>query len=213
MLLAQPVFSFPALALRRPLRSELRIDVDLPPASLEAELAALDRRLRTPGDALHACATWPAPLPGLYFRHREADGEHFVYVVDGASGRLAGYTVFNRLIEIDRRSDRHVRSPHSKYAPAWQGRGLASAVYAWALARGICLVSGARQSPAAFALWQSLGRRQPLHYVDIRDKRIHDLGPSVDAARRDRLTTRMFLAGAGWTAAALRRAGVLHDAG
>ncbi len=191
--------------------AELRIDVDLPPASLEAELAALERRLRTPGDSLYDCATQPAPLPGLHFRYREADGEHFVYVVASASCRLVGYTVFNRLIEVDRRCDRHVRSPHSKYAPAWQGRGIASAVYAWALAQGICLVSGARQSPAAFALWQSLGRRQPLHYIEIRDKRIHDLGCTIDDAVRDRLTTRMFLAGAGWTPAHLRQAGVIHD--
>ncbi len=99
-----------------PPRLELRIDVNQPPQSIEAELEALHGRLHTPGDALHQCTRLPSPFPDLVLHHREADGEHYLYVEDPARARLAGYTVFNRLIEVDRRTDRHVRAPHSKYA-------------------------------------------------------------------------------------------------
>ena len=96
-----------------PPRLELRIDVNQPPQSIEAELEALHGRLHTPGDALHQCARVPSPFPDLVLHHRETDGEHYLYVEDPARARLAGYTVFNRLIEVDRRTDRHVRAPHS----------------------------------------------------------------------------------------------------
>ncbi|MFE8033665.1 MULTISPECIES: GNAT family N-acetyltransferase [Pseudomonadota] len=183
----------------RAARMELRIDVQHPEESIETELDTLYRRLHTAADPLSACATLPILLPGLIFRHREADGEHYIYVEDPAAGRLAGYTVFNRLIEVDRRTDRHVRAPHSKYAPAYQGRGIATAVYEWALAQGICLVSGARQSVGAHALWRALGRRHPLRYVAIVDKRLHDLGTEVEPRLREDLNTRMILFGARWS--------------
>ncbi|HNC67853.1 MAG TPA: hypothetical protein PLT85_12425 [Thauera aminoaromatica] len=196
----------------RPPRMELRIDVSPPDTAIEAELDTLHGRLHTPGDALHACTRLPTLLPDLVFHHREADGEHYVYVEDVARGCLAGYTVFNRLIEVDRRTDRHVRSPHSKYAPAYQGRGLASAVYDWALGRGFCLVSGARQSAGAHALWHALARRHPLRWVALRTKRMHDLGASVAPTRAAELDTRMILLGHGWSAARLRSLGLLHPA-
>ena len=195
-----------------PPRLELRIDVNQPPQSIEAELEALHGRLHTPGDALHQCTRLPSPFPDLVLHHREADGEHYLYVEDPARARLAGYTVFNRLIEVDRRTDRHVRSPHSKYAPAYQGRGIASAVYAWALGRGLCLVSGARQSAGAHALWHALARRHPLRWVALRAKRMHDLGASVPSAQAAELDTRMILLGHGWSAARLRSLGLLHPA-
>lgn len=196
----------------QPPRMELRIDVNPPNDSIEAELGTLHGRLHRPGDALHACSRLPNLLPGLVFHHREADGEHYVYVEDVAHGRLAGYTVFNRLIEVDRRTDRHVRSPHSKYAPAYQGRGIASAVYGWALGRGLCLVSGARQSSGANALWRALARRHPLRWVALRAKRMHDLGASIPSAQAGELDTRMILLGHGWSAARLRSLGLLHPA-
>lgn len=183
---------------------ELRIDVHHRPDDIAAELAALHRRLNTPGDTLHGIGTLPALLPGLVFRYREADGEHYVYVEDPARGVLAGYTVFNRLIEVNRRADRHLRSPHSRYAPPYQGRGIASAVYEWALARGFCLVSGARQSTGAHALWRALARRHPCGYLDIRARRIRYLGPQVTPATRDDLHTRMILLGRGWNLPRLR---------
>lgn len=180
--------------------SELRIDVDQPAEHIETELQALHDRLRDPDDLLHqSCRPLPLPLPGLVAWHREADGEHYVYVEDPAAGRLVGTTVFNRLVEVDRRTDRHVRAPHSRYAPAYQRRGIASAVYGWMLARGICLVSGARQSPGAHALWRALGRCHPLSHVEIAGRRLHFLGREVPASVRDALPTRLILLGRGWT--------------
>jgi len=193
---------------------ELRIDVQHPDESIETELEGLYGRLHTAGDPLGACAVLNSGFPGLVFRHRVADGEHYLYVEDPGKGCLAGYTVFNRLIEVDRRTDAHVRAPHSKYATAYQGRGIATAVYEWGLAQGFCLVSGARQSVGAHALWLRLGRRHHLRYVSIIEKRLHDLGPEVDLRQRESLTTRMILFGQGWSLARLqaRRVLILQDA-
>lgn len=180
--------------------SELRIDVDQPTEHIETELQGLHDRLRDPDDLLHrSCRLLPLPLPGLLAWHREADGEHYVYVEDPGAGRLAGTTVFNRLVEVDRRTDRHVRAPHSRYAPAYQRRGIASAVYGWMLARGICLVSGARQSPGAHALWRALARRHPMSHVEIAGGGLHFLGREVPEAVREQLGTRLILLGTGWT--------------
>ena len=188
----------------------LRIDVQRPDESIESELDTLYRRLHTAADPLAACTARPGPRPGLVWRHREADGEHYVYVEDTARGCLAGYTVFNRLIEVDRRTDPHVRAPHSRYAPAYQRRGIATAVYEWGLGQGLCLVSGARQSVGAHALWQALGRRHPLRYVALRHKRMHDLGDAPAPAVREHLDTRMIMLGRGWSLARLRTLGLLH---
>ena len=196
----------------RPRRMELRIDVNQTDASIEAELDALYRRLHPPGDAMNACTRLPALRPGLAFHQREADGEHYVYVEDTACLRLAGYTVFNRLIEVDRRTDRHLRSPHSKYAPDYEGRGIASAVYDWALGRGFCLLSGARQSAGAHALWHALARRHALRWVVLRAKRMHDLGNAVPATQSAELDTRLLLLGHGWSLARLHARGLLQPA-
>jgi hypothetical protein len=121
--------------------------------------------------------------------------------------------VFNRLIEVDRRTDRHVRSPHSKYAPAYQGRGTASAVYDWALGRGFCLVSDARQSESAHALWRALARRHRLRWVALRAKRMHDFGATMPpAGGTTELDTRMMLLGHGWGLAQLHARGLLQPA-
>lgn len=179
-------------------RTELRIDVRLPTDSVEAELERVEARLQAAGRSWRSMGTLDLRMPGLAFRHREADGEHFVYALDLSSGRLAGCTVFNRLVEVDRRADRLLRSPHSKYARMYQRRGIASAVYRWALERGMCLVSGPRQSPGAHALWQSLAKQHVLGYVALKDKAVDYLGDSVDAATRDDFHTRMVLLGRGW---------------
>ncbi|MDR7096325.1 N-acetyltransferase [Hydrogenophaga laconesensis] len=199
-----PAHPNPLLRFSRGLRlpwtrpAELRIDVDLPIAAVDADLRRLQRRLRTPGDALHRCGTLRSPWPGLVLRHREADGEHYVYVQDTAQDCLAGYTVFNRLIELDRRADRMLRGPHSRYAPAYQRRGLARGVYEWALGAGLCFISGPRQSPGAHALWQSLSRRHPMGFVSLIDKTLHWLGTDIDVATLEDFHTRMVLLGAGW---------------
>lgn len=198
--------------LRRAAAMELRIDVQRPDENIEAELDTLHGRLHSAADPLSACtrlSAFEARFPGLVFHYREADGEHYIYVEDVVHGRLAGYTVFNRLIEVDRRTDRHVRAPHSKYAPAYQGRGIATAVYEWALGQGICLVSGARQSVGAHALWRALGRRHALGYVAIQGKRMHDLGIEPAPALREDLNTRLILLGRGWSLERLRAQGLL----
>ncbi|SOZ18491.1 conserved hypothetical protein [Cupriavidus taiwanensis] len=187
----------PAPALPRAL--ELRIDVELGPAEIERELDVLHGRIGRPGDPLHAMPALPAGAPGLRLRYREADGEYYVYVEDVMQRRLAGYTVFNRLIEVGRRADPWVRAPHSKFAPAYQRRGLARALYRWALDGGLCLLSGARQSAGAHALWQALAPDYAMGYVDLRSKTLTWLGNAVDAATRDGLHTRMLLLGRGWT--------------
>src|SRR5699024_10505692 len=138
--------------------------------------------------------TVPTDRPGLVLRCREADGEYYVYVEDVAKRRLAGYTVFNRLTEVGRRVDPHVRAPHSKYALAYQRQGLCSGIYRWALDAGLCLLGGARQSEGAHALWRSLQNDYAFCYVQLRQKRLRRLGALIDAETRDRLETRMLLA-------------------
>ncbi len=198
--------------MRWPTRMELRIDVQRPDESIERELDTLHRRLHTAADPLATCATLPGRQPGLVWRHREADGEHYVYVEDTARGCLAGYTVFNRLIEVDRRTDPHVRAPHSRYAPDYQRRGIATAVYEWGLEQGFCLVSGARQSAGAHALWLALGRRFELGYVALRKRRMHYLGAQPPSALRDDLSTRLLLIGPGWSLERLQALGLLQAA-
>lgn len=178
---------------------ELRIDVQPRPEELEAELDALHRRLHTPGDPLFGLPAVGAPPPGFCFRYRQADGEHYVYVVDLARQRLAGCTVFNRLVEVGRRADPYLRAPHSRYGRDYRRRGLATAVYEWALGRGLCLMSGARQSEGAHALWHSLARRHERGFVQVRAKALRYLGTQVAPAVLDDLDTRMVLLGAGWT--------------
>lgn len=182
---------------------ELRIDVDHAPDALEAELQTLYDRLYQPGDCLHGIAATPSALPGLVVRFREADGEYYFYVEDTVRRLLAGYTVFNRLVELDRRADRHLRAPHSKFAPPYQRRGLASAIYRRYLDAGHCLITGARQSLGAHALWHALAADYERGYVELRDKALRDLGPQVSETVRDDLHTRMVLLGRGWTMAAL----------
>lgn len=196
----------PGLRWRRPAASrgdphELRIDVATRPEELQAELEDLFQRMSSQGNLLYGLPALGIHLPGFAFRYRQADGEHYVYVQDLIHGRLAGYTVFNRLAELDRRTECHLRAPHSKYADAYQRRGIASAIYGWWLDAGNCLISGARQSNGAHALWRSLGASYPLVCVEIRDKVLRYLGNDIGRYLKDDLHTRLVLIGAGSTAA------------
>ncbi|CAB3868178.1 N-acetyltransferase [Achromobacter deleyi] len=182
-----------------PVATELRIDVNHAPQEVDKELDAIYDRMNRPSDRLHGLREVRTDIPGLVLRHREADGEYYVYVVDVRRGRLAGYTVFNRLIEVGRRADPYVRAPHSKYAAPYQGMGLATAVYRWGLDAGLCIMSGARQSPAAHRLWLGLARDYELGYADLRRKRLGYLGRTVAPTVLADLHTRMFLLGRGWT--------------
>lgn len=196
-----PCPAAPGLARRRPHRpSELRIDVAQQPDELQAELDDLFRRMMRHGDTLYGLPVLDLHLPGFVFRYRQADGEHYVYVQDLARGRLAGYTVFNRLVELDRRTERHLRAPHSKYALDYQRRGIATAIYRWWLDAGNCFISGARQSDGAHALWRSLGARYPLICVELRDRVLRYLGNDIGTYIREDLHTRIVLIGAGCSA-------------
>lgn len=178
--------------------TELRIDVMLP--LVEGELEAIHERLYQPGSKLYGLERRPLHDPQFQLHWREADGEWFAYVEDGVHRRLAGYTVFNRLVEVDRRTDRCVRSPHSRFAPQYQRRGLASAVYRQVLDAGVCLVSGARQSPGAHGLWNHLARRYDSRYVGITEaKCLEHLGCELGPDLMDRRSTRRLLMGAGWS--------------
>ena len=114
------------------LLTELRIDVDfqMPGRPVADELARLNERLRTPGDALHGLPRAPLGDGRFELRWREADGELFVYVMDVAARRLAGTTVFNRLVELNRaptatcaRPIRAMATPTS--GAAWPARSTA----------------------------------------------------------------------------------------
>ena len=185
--------------------AELRIDVDPRKAKPTDTLVPVHERMRAMGERLRDMPQLALDDPGLRARLREADGELYVYIEDTRRNSLVGYTVFNRLIELNRRAERHIRAPHSQYDPAYQRRGLASAVYRWALGRGICLMSGARQSPGAHALWQSLSRHYETGFADLRGKQLSYLGREVEASTFAELHTRMFLLGEGWTLERFRR--------
>lgn len=192
--------AFPAFSglLGRARPAELRIDVDHRDEAIERELEALYQRMARAGDCMYGMEAAPIVHPGFAFRHRVADGEHYVYVIDAVRGRMAGYTVFNRLIEVDRRTDRHVRAPHTKFGAAYRRAGIATAIYRWWLDGGNCLLSGARQSCGAHALWMKLARRYRLVYAHLERRRMRCLAPQDAAAQRDDLGTRMLLLGAGW---------------
>lgn len=179
--------------------TELRIDVNHAPQDVEKELDAIHDRMHRPLDRLHGLPEVKTDIPGIVLRYREADGEYYVYVVDVRRDRVAGYTVFNRLIEVGRRADPYVRAPHSKYAAAYQGMGLATAVYRWGLDAGLCIFSGARQSTGAHRLWMGLARHYELGHVDLRRKQLRYLGADVRSEVLEDLHTRMFLLGRGWS--------------
>ncbi|CAB3890725.1 N-acetyltransferase [Achromobacter piechaudii] len=191
--LALRAFRFPARFV-----SELRIDVNHAPEEVQSELDAIRERMLRSSDRLHGLPEVPTDISGIVLRYREADGEYYVYVVDVQRDRVAGYTVFNRLIEVGRKADPYVRAPHSKYAPAYQGMGLATAVYRWGLDAGLCIISGARQSTGAHRLWMGLARHYELGFVDLRQKQLRYLGRDVPPRVLEDLHTRMILLGRGW---------------
>ena len=186
----------------------MRIDVAVCQAGIDAELARLHARLRDPGDALHATPVMATSLPGLVFRYREVDGEFYLYVEDRQRQVLAGCTVFNRVVELERGAARYLRSPHSRYASAYQRRGVASCVYRWALHAGLCLLSGPRQSRAAHRLWMSLAESHEFAFMQLRDRALRCIGTRVARCAFDAFDTRMVLLGSGWNLE--RFAGATH---
>jgi hypothetical protein len=179
--------------------SQLRIDVVLPEQEMERELDSLHARWSAQWSQLEIPDGLSFPGRALSFRIREADGEHFIYAIDMARNRLAAYIMMSRLIELDRRADRFLRSPHTKVAAAYRRMGIASTVYRWWLDSGRSLMSGARQSPAAYALWRSLARAHSSVYVSVAGKRVRALPSPLSAHARDDLETRLVLLGEGCT--------------
>jgi hypothetical protein len=98
------------------------------------------------------------------------------------------------------------------YLAHYQRRGIATAVYEWALGTGICLMTGARQSAGAHALWLSLGRRYESGFAHLLDKKLTYLGRDLDPGDLERLQTRMFLVGRDWTLAQFCEAVGMQDA-
>ena len=138
----------------------------------------------------------PLHLRGLVFRLREADGEYFVYAIDPLRNRIAAYTVFNRLVEVDRRTDRHLRAPHTKVAHGYRRMGIATPIYRWWLDSGRCLMTGARQSAGAHGLWMALARDYELAAVRIdANKRVQQLPMPPPPGFFDALDTRLVLVG------------------
>ena len=190
---------FPVPPWRTDSVSELRIDVNLPSESIERDLEILGARLKRPGDPLYKLPMLCLDHPGLTFRYRESDGEHYVYIEDHHQSRLVGYIVFNRLIELNRQASPYLHAPHAKLASDYQRLGIASIVYRWWLDAGNCLISGARQSVGANILWHKLSRDYSLLYADVRNKQLSYLGTQVSEVRRQDLHTRMLMLGRGRT--------------
>ena len=181
----------------RSLLTELRIDVALPDEAVERELDALHERWFLSGASLYTPVGLRLPGHHLIFKTREADGEYFIYAVDPVANKLAAYIVMSRLIEVNRRADRHLRSPHAKVAIAYRRRGITSAVYRWWLASGRSLMSGARQSPAAHELWGALATDYRMIYVSVAGKGISVITPPLSNADEDNIDTRVVLLGSG----------------
>ena len=178
--------------------TELRIDVDLSGRDIQREFDALQDRIRTNHRTRNAMQPLPLHLHGLVLRMREADGEVFVYAIDPQRNRIVAYTVFNRLVEVDRRTDRHLRAPHTKVAHGYRRMGIASAIYRWWLDSGRSLMTGARQSAGAHGLWMALARDYELAAVRIGEhKRVEQLPMPPPPGFYAALDTRLVLVGRG----------------
>ncbi|KWK19073.1 histone acetyltransferase [Burkholderia stagnalis] len=190
----------------------MRIDVQHCQHTIDDELDTLHARLHQPGHRLYGLPAVTLGASGLIVRHREADGEYFLYVEDPAARQLAGYTVFNRLPEIPRRADRYLRAPHSKFRIAYQRRGLASTLYRWGLDAGLCLISGARQSHGAARLWTMLAHDYLHGFVDVEGRALRYLGECVPDDVHGALHTRRLLLGSGWAVADFAAVAGMSDA-
>ncbi|NTZ05059.1 histone acetyltransferase [Burkholderia metallica] len=184
----------------------MRIDVQHSQHDIDDELDTLYERLHQPGHRLYRLPAIALGGSGLIVRHREADGEYFLYVEDPAARQLAGYTVFNRLPELPRRADRYLRAPHMRLRGSSQRKGLATTLYRWGLDAGLCLISGARQSTGAAQLWTALAHDYRHGFVDVEGRALRYLGDTVADHVHGALHTRRLLLGYGWTLGELAQA-------
>ncbi|WP_196786129.1 histone acetyltransferase [Burkholderia territorii] len=189
----------------------MRIDVQHSQHDIDDELDTLYARLHQPGHRLHGLPAVALGDSGLIVRHREADGEYFLYVEDPSARQLAGYTIFNRLPELPRRADRYLRAPHTRLRGSAQRKGLATTLYRWGLDAGLCLISGARQSVGAAQLWNALAHGYRHGFVDVEGRALRYLGEAVADDVYGALHTRRLLLGNGWTLGDLARATGMID--
>ncbi|MDX5445547.1 MAG: hypothetical protein LPJ87_05775 [Zoogloeaceae bacterium] len=173
----------------------MRLDVRVRNEDIDRELADMQARMERGPHALSKLPKADLRFPGVEFRVRHIAHEQRVFAIDSATGQLIGYSVFDVLPEGARRFRGSVRSVHSRYAAPYQGRGIASAVYSRVLSQGFVLVSGARQSRAAYALWKSLGRRTRLEIVRVSADAIEPLPISENDERFSDLDVRLRLGG------------------
>ena len=163
---------------------------------IQREFEALYDRIRTNHRTRDAMQPLPLHLHGLVFRLREADGEYFVYAIDPQRNRIVAYTVFNRLVEVNRHTDRHLRAPHTKVVDGYRRMGIASAIYRWWLDSGRSLMTGARQSAGAHGLWMALARDYELAAARIdTHKRVQQLPLPPPPGFFNALDTRLVLVG------------------
>ncbi|WP_196487290.1 histone acetyltransferase [Burkholderia territorii] len=189
----------------------MRIDVQHSQHDIDDELDTLYARLHQPGHRLHGLPAVALGDSGMIVRHREADGEYFLYVEDPSARQLAGYTIFNRLPELPRRADRYLRAPHTRLRGSAQRKGLATTLYRWGLDAGLCLISGARQSVGAAQLWNALAHGYRHGFVDVEGRALRYLGEAVADDVYGALHTRRLLLGNGWTLGDLARATGMID--
>jgi len=189
----------------------MRIDVQHSQHDIDDELDALHARLHQPGHRLHGLPAVALGDSGLIVRHRQADGEYFLYVEDPSARQLAGYTIFNRLPELPRRADRYLRAPHTRLRGSAQRKGIATTLYRWGLDAGLCLISGARQSVGAARLWTALAHDYRHGFVDVEGRALRYLGEAVADDVHGALHTRRLLLGNGWTLDDLARATGMTD--
>ncbi|KWH05957.1 histone acetyltransferase [Burkholderia territorii] len=189
----------------------MRIDVQHSQHDIDDELDTLYARLHQSGHRLHGLPAVALGDSGMIVRHREADGEYFLYVEDPSARQLAGYTIFNRLPELPRRADRYLRAPHTRLRGSAQRKGLATTLYRWGLDAGLCLISGARQSVGAAQLWNALAHDYRHGFVDVEGRALRYLGEAVADDVYGALHTRRLLLGNGWTLGDLARATGMID--
>lgn len=106
-----------------------------------------------------------------------------------------GYLVMDLdLHEVFESGAPRLYTPHMYLDKAHRGKGLLYDLHEWALESGRCFVSNGIHTPAAYALWQKLGQKFPLFWIDFKAERI---AKTFDQQTRARDGVEMLLIGKG----------------
>jgi hypothetical protein len=108
----------------QPPTMELRVDVQWGSAEMNEELASLHARLDRSGLLMNGTQIIKTWFAHVVFRHREADGEHCIHLMDEAQGRPEGYTTFRRLIEVI-----GAKQPATTHTGNWSSSAITSAIH------------------------------------------------------------------------------------